>query len=189
MLGKFTFLHPLRNAVEWLAGTSCWTTIRFRDCCGWQPQTLVAAALVWAWSPEAGLLDRFQAARKIIATAFEGQQELAGSYQAFAKMLIRWTNRILPILVAVFRRRMQQELKEVFIVAGRIVFGVDGSHQKGQVPQAWLTVLWHVGSRLPWAWRQGRADASERDHRRQMIPELPEHAFVTADAGFVGYEY
>lgn len=216
--------RALRSAVEWLAGTSCWKGTQFRDRCPWRPQTLVAAALVWAWSQETGLVDRFQAARRIIATAFEVQQELAGSYQAFTKMLARWTKRLLPELVRLFRGRMQQELKEMFLVSGRAVFGIDGSRlelprtrsneaeyapgrplaqryrsrkgprpaaaiKKGQVPQAWLTVLWHVGSRLPWAWRQGRADASERDHLRQMIPELPDHSLITADAGFVGYEY
>src|SRR5947209_7948242 len=53
----------------------------------------------------------------------------------------------------------------------------------------WLTVLFHVGTGLPWDWRIGPSDSSERDHLRQMIAALPAQALVTADAGFAGYEY
>jgi hypothetical protein len=61
-------------------------------------------------------------------------------------------------------------------------------HKKATSPQLWLTLLWHVGSGLPWAWRTGPAGARERDHLAAMVPELPAHALLVADAGFVGYE-
>jgi Transposase DDE domain len=61
-------------------------------------------------------------------------------------------------------------------------------HKKATSPQLWLTLLWHVGSGLPWAWRTGPSGASERDHLLAMVPELPAHALLVADAGFVGYE-
>src|SRR5262245_4482984 len=60
--------------------------------------------------------------------------------------------------------------------------------KKATSPQLWLTLLWHVGSGLPWAWRSGPSGASERDHLLAMVPELPAHALLVADAGFVGYE-
>lgn len=60
--------------------------------------------------------------------------------------------------------------------------------KKATSPQLWLTLLWHVGSGLPWAWRTGPSGASERDHLVALVPELPAHALVVADAGFVGYE-
>ena len=60
-------------------------------------------------------------------------------------------------------------------------------HKKATSPQLWLTLLWHVGSGLPWAWRTGPSGASERDHLLAMVPELPAHALLVADAGFVGY--
>jgi DDE family transposase len=60
---------------------------------------------------------------------------------------------------------------------------------KANSPQMWLTTMWHVGTGLPWDWRLGPSDSSERDHLKQMIAALPAHALVTADAGFVGYEY
>jgi DDE family transposase len=60
--------------------------------------------------------------------------------------------------------------------------------KKASSPQLWLTVLWHVGSGLPWAWRTGPSGSSERAHLEAMLPELPAHALLVADAGFVGYD-
>lgn len=60
--------------------------------------------------------------------------------------------------------------------------------KKTNSPQMWLTTMFHVGTGLPWDWRLGPSDSSERDHLRQMIEALPAGALLTADAGFVGYE-
>ena len=56
-------------------------------------------------------------------------------------------------------------------------------------PQLWLTTMWHVGTGLPWDWRIGPADSSERGHWLEMLPALPPGALMAVDAGFVGYEY
>jgi hypothetical protein len=61
--------------------------------------------------------------------------------------------------------------------------------KKANTPQMWLTLLWHVGTGLPWAWRIGPTGSSEREHWREMLPEAPEAALMVADAGFIGYEY
>ena len=61
--------------------------------------------------------------------------------------------------------------------------------KKANSPQMWLTLLWHVGTGLPWAWRTGPSGSSEREHVLEMLSELPENALITADAGFVGYEF
>src|SRR5271157_2669971 len=45
--------------------------------------------------------------------------------------------------------------------------------KKSNSPQMWLTVMFHVGTGLPWDWRIGPSDSSERDHLRQMIDALP----------------
>src|SRR5436190_7779939 len=60
--------------------------------------------------------------------------------------------------------------------------------KKANTPAMWLTLLWHVASGLPWAWRSGPTGSSEREHWRQMLGELPASALIAADAGFVGYE-
>lgn len=61
--------------------------------------------------------------------------------------------------------------------------------KKANSPQMWLTLLWHVGSGLPWAWRTGPSGSSERGHLEEMLAELPEQSLITADAGFYGYEF
>jgi hypothetical protein len=61
--------------------------------------------------------------------------------------------------------------------------------KKSNSPQLWLTTMWHVGSGLPWDWRIGPADSSERAHSLEMLPHLPPGALIAADAGFVGYKH
>jgi hypothetical protein len=56
-------------------------------------------------------------------------------------------------------------------------------------PQIWLTLFWHVGTGLPWSWRTGPSDSSERQHLEEMLWELPENTLIAADAGFVGYDF
>lgn len=57
-------------------------------------------------------------------------------------------------------------------------------------PQIWVTLLWHMGLQMPWSWRTGRSNSSERAHFRQMLTEekFPENTLFCADAGFVGYD-
>jgi hypothetical protein len=61
--------------------------------------------------------------------------------------------------------------------------------KKANSPQLWLTLIWHIGSGLPWVWRSGPSDSSERDHLREMLKELPINSLIAADAGFVGFEF
>ena len=61
--------------------------------------------------------------------------------------------------------------------------------KKANSPQMWLTLFWHVGTGLPWAWRTGPSDSSERQHLQEMLPELPGNTLITADAGFMGYDF
>jgi hypothetical protein len=58
-------------------------------------------------------------------------------------------------------------------------------------PQLWLTLLWHIGLRLPWCWKLGPSYASERGHLQAMLQEqkFPERTLFCGDAGFVGYDF
>lgn len=58
-----------------------------------------------------------------------------------------------------------------------------------QEPQAWITLLWHMGLRLPWMWRLGPSNSSERRHVSEMLAEadLPKNTLFCGDAGFIGY--
>ena len=55
-------------------------------------------------------------------------------------------------------------------------------------PQIWLTLFWHVGLGLPWAWKTGPVDSSERAHMLEMLNLLPKNSMIVADPGFVGYD-
>lgn len=56
-------------------------------------------------------------------------------------------------------------------------------------PQAWITLLWHMGLRLPWSWRLGPSDSSERAHVMDMLQTetFPQNTLFCGDAGFIGY--
>ena len=58
-----------------------------------------------------------------------------------------------------------------------------------QAPQAWITMLWHMSLRLPWTWRLGPSNSSERDHVKEILNQetFPENTLFCGDAGFVGY--
>jgi hypothetical protein len=212
----------LKLALAWLLHDVDWSGLKFRKDCTWTPRLLTAVALMWAWSDESTLVERFAAARRLIVCLFSPAGLLAESYQCFTKLLRRWTEALIICLQAALRRRMRRELAGSWCVLGFVMFGVDGSRselsrtrsneraysptrrrksrksrrrhdrayiRKANSPQLWLTTMWHVGTGLPWDWRIGPSDSSERAQMLEMLPQLPANALLTADAGFVGYEY
>lgn len=58
-------------------------------------------------------------------------------------------------------------------------------------PQMWLTLVWHIGLRLPWCWMLGPSYSSERAHLVTMLKQrrFPDFTLFCGDAGFVGYEF
>jgi hypothetical protein len=58
-------------------------------------------------------------------------------------------------------------------------------------PQMWLTLVWHMGLKIPWTWKTGPSTSSERHHLMDMLKtdEFPENTIFCGDAGFVGYEF
>ena len=117
----------LRAAVLWLLRGLNWSSIRWRADCTWSPRLLAVTALVWAWSDESNLGTRFTASRRIAAVLFPPQGTIAASYQAFIKLLVRWTPGLVQLIQATFRARMQRDLAAVWRVGGRLLFGMDGS--------------------------------------------------------------
>lgn len=57
-------------------------------------------------------------------------------------------------------------------------------------PQIWVTLLWHMGLKLPWCWKTGPSTASERQHFAELLltGEFRKNTLFCGDAGFVGYE-
>ena len=186
------------------------------------------AALLWSWSDEKLVGDRFSTARRIALAMFPQKQLVAVTYQAFIKLLRKWTPAFVLILQATLRQRMQTDLADSMKLGKWVLFGVDGSrvnlprttaieqafsaskrknkkgkgkaHKKKKYATAaaakkantvtmWITTLWHFGTGLPWDWRLGPGDSSERGDWLEMIKGIVERALFVADAGFVGYEY
>jgi len=58
-----------------------------------------------------------------------------------------------------------------------------------QTPQTWITMMWHMSLRLPWTWRLGPSNSSERGHVMEMLEEekFPENTLFCGAAGCVGY--
>lgn len=58
-------------------------------------------------------------------------------------------------------------------------------------PQIWITLIWHMGLRLPWAWKLGPSNSSERAHFQALLAKhkFPENTLFCADAGFTGYDF
>jgi Transposase DDE domain len=57
-------------------------------------------------------------------------------------------------------------------------------------PQIWLTLLWHMGLKVPWSWKTGPSNSSERSHFSELLgmTVFPENTLFCGDAGFVGYD-
>jgi len=62
---------------------------------------------------------------------------------------------------------------------------------RAEGPLIWLTMIWHVGQRLPWCWRIGPAYSSERHHVMEMLQEqeFPDNTLFCADGGYIGYDF
>ena len=56
-------------------------------------------------------------------------------------------------------------------------------------PQAWVTLFYHMRLRLPWSWRLGPSNSSERDHAKEILAQdkFPKNTLFCGDAGFIGY--
>jgi hypothetical protein len=151
------------------------------------------------------LLDRFHNVRQGIGWLFPKVRRVGRTYQGFVEALKRHSGVLLERLAVQFRSQIRALAKDHWLVEGFCAFAVDGSQadcprtkanleglgSRGKDPlrpSLWLTMLWHVGTGLPWAWQVDKAAASEHAHLRQMLGLLPPQALLLMDAGFVGYE-
>lgn len=60
-----------------------------------------------------------------------------------------------------------------------------------QGPQIWITLMWHIGLGVPWCWKLGPSNASERTHVMEMLRSghFLKNTLFVGDAGFVGYDF
>jgi len=151
------------------------------------------------------LRDRFRHVRQRIGWLFPKTRRVGKTYQGFAEALRRHSGALLERLTGHLRSQVRATADRHWRVEGFCAFAVDGSQidcprtkanleglgRRGKDPlrpSLWLTMLWHVGTGLPWAWRIGKATVGESTHLRQMLSLLPPQALLLMDAGFVAYE-
>lgn len=79
------YVQELSAAVHWLLSGVEWKGIALRRDCGWAVRGLVTAALFWAWSSEAALMERFDRARQVARRLCGKGPPQSSSYQAFIK--------------------------------------------------------------------------------------------------------
>lgn len=218
--------QDLKAVISWLLAEADFGGLKPPKDGRWSFRGLVIMALLWVWSEETTLTGRFSAVLQIAGRLWPRDVPQGISYQAFTKRLVRWTAALLVPLQHTLRQRLKRSLRAHGEIAGRCVFGVDGSklelartvsnqqrfapsatrsgkstrrsrkssrqtdrsrRLKADTPQLWITTFWHAGTGLPWDWRLGPSDSSERGHLLEMVNQLPPQSLITADAGFVGY--
>lgn len=171
----------------------------------WTQRLLVVCAVLLSWDPSAALTDRFAAARSCLVKMYPGRRRPGGTYEGFIAALAKASGALLAVVTAHLRRSAREAAGPCWEVRGWVVFGADGSKvdcpmtaaneealgcssRKNSWPQMLLTVLFHAGTGLPWAFARGGARSSERSHLLAMLDTLPPHALLLADAGFTGYD-
>jgi Transposase DDE domain len=180
----------------------------------WTYALLLRTSLMWMVSQQRTWRARYEEVARLWTDA--DHDLTSRTFEGFLKAVRREHRIMLDRLTLRLQRRMLQLPPPTRQIAGRDVYAVDGTSlelprtrenqqsfcgsnvdpeargQPGQVwrqtPQLHLTTVWHVGLRLPWAWRTGPGDASERNDLRELAKSLPRGAVLTADAGFVGYD-
>ena len=158
-----------------------------------------------AYDQSASLKDRFQYARQCLIEMFPTRRQPGKTYQGFVKAVCRIPSKIREQLQVHLCRQHQKAAGRFWEIFGWIPFAADGSRvetprtqanqealgcagKKKTGPQLLLTVLYHLGSGLPWRWRIGAGTDSERGQLRSMLQALPLGSLIVADAGFNGYD-
>jgi hypothetical protein len=171
----------------------------------WTPRLLVMCAVLMVWSGSEAIKDRFEDARSAVVGMYKSRRRPGASYEGFIAALAARSERLLHLVCEHLRQQVQKMAGDGWEVLGWVLFGVDGSrfdlpmteaneHVHGCAgkektwPQMFVTMLFHVGTGLPWAFVRGPAASSERAQLLRMLKLLPAAAMLIADAGYTGYE-
>src|SRR5947209_5826471 len=122
-----TNAQDLSAAVRGLLGACKWEGIRFRKDCGWAVSGLVMTALIWAFSSKQTLTARFGQALKFARRLGRSLAPAKTSYQAFLKLLVRWTADLRIEIALEYHRVMEREFPAAFRIAGFVPLAGDGS--------------------------------------------------------------
>lgn len=174
----------------------------------WSLHPLLFVLLSMTWCLGDSQPERFETARAFHVACHNKRRRPGKTFLGFHKALNALPACVLRRVATLFRRRLLDRLAALLKTDGWIVFGCDGSRLRvprvkeleerlgdpggdsssGQkAPQLWLTALVHLASGVPWSWRVGKGDASERAHLIDLIGTLVPGALVVCDAGYQGF--
>ena len=136
---------------------------------------------------------------------FPTRRQPGKTYQGFVKAVCRIPSKLREQLQAHLCLQHQNAASRFWEILGWIPFAADGSRvelprteanqrafgcagRKKTRAQLLLTVLYHLGSGLPWRWKIGAGTDSERGQLCGMLQTLPRNSLIVADAGFPGYD-
>jgi hypothetical protein len=156
------------------------------------------------WSCGDSQPERFETAKAFCVALLPKRRRPGRTVQGFQKALAHVPTRVLRVLAAGVRTVLAKRLARRWFDHGFIAIGCDGSrvqcprtteleqrlgraNKDRAAPSLWITALVHLRLGLPWAWRIGKATASERAHLLQMLPLLPTATLLVADAGYHGF--
>lgn len=114
----------LSHVTQWLLRGINWDK-QLHCNCSWTFRWLASTALLWAWSSEETLKERFDCAQRITIW-LQSAKKARTSMQAFVEILCRHTAYIRSKLLQVCRERMRRDCPQ-WMTFGFIVFGMDGS--------------------------------------------------------------
>lgn len=170
----------------------------------WTDRLLVMAAILMTWTPETTLRDAFASARDVVAAMYDSRRRPGRTFEGFWKTLTQAASRLLALVGTHLRREVEYVAGAAWRWKGWALMAADGTRvdcprtlanedafgcagKPGTGPQMLLTTLFHLPTGLPWAWRRGAGNDSERGHLLEMLPLLPPETLLIADAGFAGY--
>lgn len=128
--GSQTYAQELLEVIDGLLSEVDWKDIRLRKDCQWAVRGLVTAALVWSCSSKTALKERFAQALRIARGLGRRAAPAKTSYQAFVKLLVRWTPKLRDGLVSAFQSLMESRFSKLFRMFGYLVLAADGSKLK-----------------------------------------------------------
>lgn len=168
----------------------------------WTPQRLVYSACLVALE-QGPLVERFLDAREYLRSVCP-HWKLGTSHGGWVEAHKREQERLIPAIKERLRQH-NQALSSRAVASRWQALAVDGTNaacprtrdnqaamgdtgRPDGIPQLSMTLIQHVDTGLPWDFRVGSSDESERGHLRAMADDLPSDSLLVADAGFIGYD-
>jgi len=170
----------------------------------WTDRLLLMTVLLMVMLRFDSLFERFAEARSLVVKMYPSRRRPGGTYAGFIEQLAKRSPKLLALVMRCLRLHVQRVAGCSWKVAGHLALGMDGSrsdaprtlaNEEGlkiagknkSSPQQPLVALVHLGTGLPWSFRRGQANASERALLLEQLECLPAKALLAGDAGFVGY--